>query len=395
MALAPAVLLGALLLLDFFVLRPLQESGALDRGAVIPTVLLTMLALPGLIVGRVTYITSNYIVRGDMTSYYLVTTAVTAALTWALAWLWFRGRPVRRAKSSLSRRAFLRRTAQWAVVGGGAALGSYSVLVEPRWLQVRRERFVLPGLPRELSGLRVLHLSDLHLGRFVTAAYLTEMVRRCNTLGADLVLLTGDYVHGSPRFIEPVFRILAGLRPRLGSAGVLGNHDHWEDAAQSRRQMRAAGIHLVDNTRVWVSGAGLSAGAPPRAGLCVGGLGDFWEDRLDLNAALGQAPRDMPRLLLSHNPDFAESPRALQRRHRVDLMLAGHTHGGQVRLPGTGALITPSRYGAKYAAGFVKGPAFPVHVSAGVGVTILPVRLLVRPEVVLIELVSSQGGSSA
>jgi predicted MPP superfamily phosphohydrolase len=94
----------------------------------------------------------------------------------------------------------------------------------------------------------------------------------------------------------------------------------------------------------------------------------------------------MPRLLLSHNPDAAEDPRFLRARHRVDLMLSGHTHGGQVRLPVVGAPVIPSKYGQKYAAGLVQGPRCPVYVSRGLGLSGLPVRFGVPPEIVLFEL---------
>ena len=97
-------------------------------------------------------------------------------------------------------------------------------------------------------------------------------------------------------------------------------------------------------------------------------------------------PREMPRILLSHNPDVAEEKDLLNYAPRIDLMLSGHTHGGQISLPFVGAPITPSRYGQKYAAGLVKSPLCPVYVSRGLGTTIIPMRLGVRPELAVIEL---------
>ena len=94
----------------------------------------------------------------------------------------------------------------------------------------------------------------------------------------------------------------------------------------------------------------------------------------------------MPRILLSHNPDVAEEPGLLNSGHRVDLILSGHTHGGQIRLPLIGTPVTNSRYGSKYAAGLVQGPRCPVFISRGIGTTVLPIRLGVPPEIALIEL---------
>ena len=393
-ALVVAAVLGAFLLLDFFVLQPMQAAGRLDAAAALPTRLATMVALPGLMAGRMLYISSHHVVRGEMTAFYLVAAGVTAALCWLVAWRWFTLRRRARARrGALTRRAFFKRAAGYGLTGGGALLGGYSVLLEPAWLRVQRLRLPLDGLPPELAGFRLVHLTDLHLGRFITAAHLLEVVRLTNRERPDLVLLTGDYVHGSPLFIRPVFQLLTGLRSRLGTAGVLGNHDHWEDAGLCRREMHAAGIRLLDNRRLWISGAGLTTGSAPSSGLCVAGVGDYWEGRQDLDI-LADAPAQMPRLLLSHNPDFAEGQMARTSKHRVDLMLAGHTHGGQVRLPGTRSLITPSRHGSKYAHGMVQGPRFPVFVSTGLGMTILPVRMLVRPEIVVIELVSGEAVSS-
>jgi len=365
----------------------LQDQGGGNHGIFVYfTRLATIAAVPGLALGRLLLIGDHRVDPKDIPAFYAVVVGISMAWIWLVFWLIFRWQARQRRKTDRSRRAFLRRAASVGVMAGGGLLAGYSIIVEPSWLRVVRVRLPLAGLPASLSGLKVAHLTDLHLGRYISALYLNRVVQKTNEQKPDLVLLTGDYVHGSLRFIRPVFEILSGLESRLGTAGVLGNHDHWEDAAESFRQMRAAGIHVLDNKRLFVSDAGLSTSAAPATGLCVAGVGDLWEDRQDLDA-LADAPADMPRLLLSHNPDFAEGHKARESKHRIDLMLAGHTHGGQVRLPGTRSIITPSRYGSKYAKGMVQGPAFPVFVSTGIGMTILPVRMLVRPEIVLFTLV--------
>ncbi len=382
-AAAIAGVCGLLVLLDFLVVRPLQATGLLDSAAVAVNVVSYLLLVPGLFVARVLRLS-----RGLVTPAFLLFAGVfSVAFIWAACTLLIRARRRRRAaprRVDRARRQLLEHAASLTVLGGLAALGGYSVIAEPRWPRVRRLRFALRGLPQHISALRILQLTDLHHGPFNSARYLRAVIARCRARAPDLVLLTGDYVHASPRFFEPVAAILGELRPRLGTLGVLGNHDHWEDAARCRRALRAAGVRLVENTRCYVTPAALSE-RPVARSLCVGGVGDLWEGRVDVEAALGGVDPATPRLLLSHNPDVAE--RLPERGPRVDLLLSGHTHGGQVRLPLVGAPIVPSSYGGKYARGLVRGPRSWVYVSAGLGVTILPMRFLARPEITVIELV--------
>jgi hypothetical protein len=391
-AAAAAGTCGLLIALDFLVVRPLQAAGSLDSLAVAFNVASYLLLAPGLLLAR-----GLGVSRGLVTPTFLLAAGLVAvSIIWAAAAVVLRVRRRRRARPTrvgegvapaLRRRQLLEHAASLAALGGLALVGGYSVIAEPRWPRLRRLRFPLPGLPPHLSSLRILHLTDLHHGPFNSARYLRSVIARCRTLAPDLVLLTGDYVHASPRFFEPVARILGDLRPRLGTLGVLGNHDHWEDPERCRRALRGAGVRLVENTRVFVTSAALSE-RPVAGSLCVGGVGDLWEGRVDVAAALGGVDPATPRLLLSHNPDVAERlPAPADEAVRVDLMLSGHTHGGQVRLPLLGTPIVPSSYGDKYAAGLVRGPRFPVYVSAGLGVTILPLRFRARPEITVIELV--------
>ncbi len=387
-----ALSVSALFALDYLVLQPLRERELLDASAALVHVLVTMAALPALVVGRLVLYVKHHLPPEQVWIYLTLVGLLAALFVWPVALLFFRwrerARQRREAPAHEERRALLRRGLGWAVLGGAGLLGGYASLVEPRLPRVRRLRFPLAGLPPALAGLRVVQLSDLHLGPYNSAAYLARAIRSANALAPDLVLLTGDYVHGSPAYIAPVARLLGGLRPRIAVLAVLGNHDHWEDPEACRRELRARGVRLLDNGRLFLSaGRTLSVAAPAGGGLCLAGVGDYWEDRVDLEAALGGVPPSLPRLLLAHNPDFAESEAARSRRHRVDLMLSGHTHGGQVRLPGVRSLIVPSSYGSRYAHGLCRGPAFPVYVNAGLGVTIFPVRFLRPPELTLIELV--------
>lgn len=286
-------------------------------------------------------------------------------------------------RGNMSRRDFLKK-GKWlgyGLVGGTVGWGG---LIEPNRLTVSQQRFKLRDLAPSLCGLKVVQLSDIHHGPWTSVEWIRGWVERVNELSPDLILMTGDYVRRSSAYIEPVMRELARLKPSIGTVAVLGNHDWYEDVSKTRRELSKIGVPLIDNGRIFLTLERRLTGVSDH-GLCIAGVGDLWEDRVDVEAALGGVPDDLPRLLLSHNPDVAEDPRL--KAHRIDLMLCGHTHGGQVRLPLIGSPMIPSRYGQKYAQGLVQGPVCPVFICRGIGMTILPVRLGVPPEIAMFELI--------
>lgn len=283
-----------------------------------------------------------------------------------------------------SRRQFLK-AGRRVALAGAAGLFGYGFLVETRRFEVTRRTFPVRGLPRSLDGLVLAHLTDLHHGPYMSLGWIREVIEATKALSPDLVLLTGDYVHQSPRYIRPVAEALAELKAGVGVLGVLGNHDWWEDGEETQRQFARVGVPLVDNARMFVTrDRKLVSGGVE--GLCVAGVGDFWEGGPNYDAALRGVPPGVPRLLLSHNPDAAEDRRFVRSGHRVDLMLCGHTHGGQVRVPGFGTPMVPSLYGQKYASGLVQGPVCPVFVSRGLGTAIMPLRFRVVPEIAVVQL---------
>ncbi|MCW5557549.1 MAG: metallophosphoesterase [Verrucomicrobiae bacterium] len=282
----------------------------------------------------------------------------------------------------MNRRRFLGSVGGLGAVGGG--LASYAALLEPQRVQVRRFTAPLRDLPTSLEGFRIVQVSDTHYGPFISFEYLRSVIRRANALAPDLIVLTGDYVHRTPLAIEPGVQVLQGLRARLGVVGVLGNHDHWEGAASVRDAFARVGIPLLDNQRQFLARDSLRSDAASGGVIGLCGVGDLWEDKVRFDQALDGIPEAVPRIVLAHNPDTAERiPSGL----RVDLMLSGHTHGGQVSVPGHGPLLVPSAYGRKYAGGWCAGPQCPVIVSRGVGMAILPVRFGVPPEISEITLV--------
>jgi predicted MPP superfamily phosphohydrolase len=283
----------------------------------------------------------------------------------------------------LSRRRVLM-LAKQAAATGVAAAAAYPVLAEPHRLSLSRRSFPMRDLPPALDGLRIVQLTDIHLGPWTSVGRVQRIVDCANRLDPDLIALTGDYVIRAPEYIPQVASALANLRARVGVVAVLGNHDWYQGGPRCASEITRGGAHVIDNTRRFVTPDRTLSDTP--TGLCVAGIGDLWCDRQDYDAALGRLPPDMPRLLLSHNPDVAEEPAFVRCGHRVDLMLAGHTHGGQVRLPLVGAPFTNSRYGQKYARGLVRGPTCPVFVCRGLGMTYLPVRFGSVPEIAVIEL---------
>jgi predicted MPP superfamily phosphohydrolase len=300
-------------------------------------------------------------------------------------------RPQRDAKPSetpnrVSRRAILTGGARIAAVGIGS-VGAYSFLFEPRHFQIVRQTRAIRGLPPQLDGLRLVQLTDIHHGPNLSLRYVRRVIAAANALRPDITLLTGDYVYRSPQYIAPVVQEFAALRANIGIVGVLGNHDWWEDADLTRRQFARVGLPLIDNDRVIVTpDRKLLRGRDIDSGLCIAGVGDYTEDVSDFHAALGGVAPTIPRLVLSHNPDAAEDANLIAARHRIDLMICGHTHGGQAWIPGLGRPVVPSRYGQKYAYGSVRGPVCDVYVCAGIGTSILPMRFEVPPEINVIDL---------
>ena len=298
------------------------------------------------------------------------------------------------ASQALSRRDFLLATTRagaGVALAGVAAGPAWALFVQPRRYEIVRHRLALPDLPTELDGLRIVQLSDIHHGPWLSLDYIARVVTDTNALRPDLVLLTGDYVQGRRHYVSPCVAALAALAPRIGVLAVLGNHDWWEGVDEARGAFGRVGIPLLDNDRrVLTPQRRLArvdeAGGPEARGLAIAGLGDYLEGGPDFAAALDGLPAHMPCLLMSHWPDAAEDPAMRYGRWRVDLMLSGHTHGGQVRLPLVGTPIVPSRYGQKYAAGFVDGPACRVYVNRGIGTALLPVRWGVAPEITVFDL---------
>ena len=244
-----------------------------------------------------------------------------------------------------------------------------------RRIGVEERAIPVEGLAPEFEGYRIAFLTDFHTSPIVSKAWLTESVAIANGLGPDLIALGGDFVSSHARHLPAFVRAASKLRAPDGVVGVLGNHDHNVGADLVRRALDEAGVTLLRNrARILERGA---------ARLAVGGVADLISDVIDIGALLSGIPPGMPRIILSHNPDvFALWPAGT----RLDLMLSGHTHGGQVRLPILGAPYVPSSHGERFAEGLVEEDGRRLYVSRGVGVLLVPIRWGCPAEVTAITL---------
>jgi len=276
----------------------------------------------------------------------------------------------------ITRRRFLK------LAGGAGAVGvaaSYPVFVERYIVLTNTYRIPVPNLPPAFAGLRIVHLTDLHYGFLVPMSLIRSVVARANRIKRDLIVCTGDYVHEKRATdqIDAVWPVLSGLDAPSGVLSVLGNHDHWADTERSRHWLGKTGQDLSHrvrpitraNSRLWFAGAG-----------------DLWEDHQDLDGLLDEIPEDECRIVLAHNPDTADT----KSTSRVDLMLSGHTHGGQVDIPFVGTPILPVR-NKSYSHGLKTSPrGFPVFISRGIGWAVYPMRFNCFPEIAVLELVPSK-----
>lgn len=275
-----------------------------------------------------------------------------------------------------SRRAFLRLAglgAAGAVLGGAV----YTRGVEPERLEVTRLTLELPRLAPEFDGYCIVQVSDLHVDSWMTPERLAESFETVNDQAADLVAVTGDFATQRVE-VHPIHSALAATLGSLaapdGVFAVLGNHDHWTVPTDLRRLLAGSGVVELPNTYHTLRRG--------EAQLHLAGIDDYMEghDRLDL--VLEELPEAGAAVLLAHEPDFAEISAPTG---RFDLQLSGHTHGGQVRIPGAGATVLPP-YGELYPMGHYRPAGMHLYTNRGLGMTAPRIRFNCRPEVTVITL---------
>lgn len=245
-------------------------------------------------------------------------------------------------------------------------------LNEANTLSVEKIEIRLKRLPKNLEGLRLVHLSDIHHSPFTDIEHISRAVSIANSLQPDMFVLTGDYVSHESSYIAPVAEVLGKLESEFGTFACLGNHDHWTDAEMVTNSMRETNITVLIN-----EGFRFTA---KDASFWLAGVDDYMVGKTDLRAALrGSFPDEMT-MLLAHNPIIVR--RAA--RVGVDLMLSGHTHGGQIKLRwGDEKRILPRR---KLKNGLYRRKNTQIYITRGIGTVVLPVRYGCPPEISLLEL---------
>jgi uncharacterized protein len=266
------------------------------------------------------------------------------------------------------------------------ALAEDTVIREPNHPELVKLEMPLPRLPAAFDGFTIAQLSDFHYDEVFSIVPIRRAIELVNRLQPDLVVLTGDFVtismfvvghdRQAAKVAEPCAKLLSQLRSRLGSVAVLGNHEAQSDPDFVTEALRSYGISVLRNRSWAVEKDG------KRLWFC--GL-DSVDMRPWLEHALLGVPENEPVVLLVHEPDFADQAA----RYPVDLQLSGHSHGGQVWLPGIGAPWLP-RYGRKYPRGRYTVGALPLYTNVGLGTIRLPVRFNCTPEITLFTLRAGQ-----
>ena len=255
-----------------------------------------------------------------------------------------------------------------AVLGGVDA-----VQRRPR---LRRREIRINGLPAALDGYRIGQLSDVHCGPHTPEARVVEWVERLNALDLDLMTVTGDLITHGDSHVVAVARALGGLRARDGVFACMGNHDYFTDGESFVSELSRAGLVVLRNRGVVVERG--------NAQLYVAGVDDTWTERHDVARALAARPSGAPALLLAHDPNLFEQAS----EHAVDLMLSGHTHGGQLAIPGVRRLSL-ARFITEFTAGIYRRGRSWLYVNRGAGTTGPPVRLGAPAELAVLTLRSA------
>jgi predicted MPP superfamily phosphohydrolase len=273
------------------------------------------------------------------------------------------------------------RVAHW--VGRTWARISYARGVEPTWLETNPHAIDVEGLPEAFSGFKIAQLSDLHGGHHMPEDYLPRAVDMTLAEKPDVIALTGDFIHKGYRHVETVAKVLARLQAPHGVFAVLGNHDFSVRNALGIRRHRGLHRAVADA----LAGQGIrvlrNEALPLEKGsekVFLAGLDDLWSRECDPERALGGLCPRTPRVVLAHNPQTVH----LLAGHRCDLMLSGHTHGGQINWPGLGRFFL-GRKARQFAAGLYRHNATHVYVHKGVGFG-WRFRFGVRPEIAVFQL---------
>jgi uncharacterized protein len=225
--------------------------------------------------------------------------------------------------------------------------------------------------------IKIVHLSDLHVSQWTTGEVLTKIVDRVNSENADYAVFTGDFVTHYREYIPICTKVLSRLSPATKLIGVLGNHDYWIDAEYLVSGLSEAGIRIMRNENF----------IDDETGIFWAGLDDPYTFHDDIEISLKGKPEGKFSVMLSHDPDIMEKIKD----KNIDLVLSGHTHGGQIRFPLVGALYLPSDHDGRFDMGWFRENNTRLFVNRGLGVVFPPYRTFCRREIAVLRLVPEKG----
>jgi predicted MPP superfamily phosphohydrolase len=275
-----------------------------------------------------------------------------------------------------------------ATVGflASCAVPFYSYFAEPRWVETIQLELSFARLPAAFDGMRILQFSDVHYGFFYNSTHLNKLISTINTLKPDMIVFTGDFFDGEVvPYIQECVEALTNLNSApLGLYAVMGNHDYYsgyDRSAQVIEVYKAGGFKLLRNESIRIKRDGKS--------IQIAGVDDLFWGQPNLEQTFLKTDPKLFTLFLAHESGFADQATD----YPYDLQLSGHSHGGQVRLPLLGAVITPPG-GKKYVQGLHTlhhtASTKMIYTNRGIGTTQIPIRFLCRPEITVFTLRSSQ-----
>jgi predicted MPP superfamily phosphohydrolase len=287
----------------------------------------------------------------------------------------------------VSRRSFLKRFLQLIFLAAGSGTGVYYYAreIETRLLKVSTEKFCHPLLPSGFNGCRIVQFSDTHLGFHYGLDQLESLINKINSLAPDLVFFTGDLMDEPNKYEHRalIAPLLSTLRAPLGKYCIFGNHDHGGYGSEIYRAiMEKAGFTILQNDHAEIK-------LLDNSSIFIAGIDEPMLGKPNFQEMLKGVPKDRFKILLSHAPDLADQ--ALE--YGFEWQLSGHSHGGQIKIPFIGALVTPP-FAEKYNEGRYhlknREQTLTLYVNRGIGTTRLPFRFMAKPEITLFQLESKK-----
>jgi predicted MPP superfamily phosphohydrolase len=261
----------------------------------------------------------------------------------------------------------------WSYVSG-LVVCAYGVLVRRRWYRVVEREVRIPDLDPRLDGMTVAHLSDLHIGGLTPRSWGLAWSRSANRRDPDLAVVTGDLVTSGADFHGDVADVLGELRAKMGVFVSLGNHDYFGDGEALASRLRSGGVPVLRNEGVVLDRDG--------AKIWLAAIDDTWTRRDDMDMAMRGRPEGATTILLAHDPRTFEAASETG----AELVLSGHTHGGQIALPFVERAASLATFVYRYRLGFYRRGRSVLYVHPGLGTTGPPIRLGVAPEVTILVL---------